>query len=81
VRFFATPTIRDRSGDFDDPTRYGARREFRVPTPDRFLDLVIALVANFAEAMAEGRGKAQAKALRDAQTQTFGQAPETRWDN
>jgi K+-transporting ATPase ATPase B chain len=30
------------------------------------------LIANFAEAMAEGRGKAQAKALRDAQTQTFG---------
>jgi potassium-transporting ATPase ATP-binding subunit len=32
----------------------------------------IVLIANFAEAMAEGRGKAQAKALRDAQTQTFG---------
>ena len=32
----------------------------------------IVLVANFAEAMAEGRGKAQAKALRGTQTQTFG---------
>jgi len=32
----------------------------------------IVLVANFAEAMAEGRGKAQAKALRGMQTQTFG---------
>jgi K+-transporting ATPase ATPase B chain len=31
----------------------------------------IVLVANFAEAMAEGRGKAQAKALRGMQTQTF----------
>ena len=30
------------------------------------------LIANFAEAMAEGRGKAQAKALRGTQTQTFG---------
>jgi potassium-transporting ATPase ATP-binding subunit len=32
----------------------------------------IVLIANFAEAMAERPGKAQAKALRDAQTQTFG---------
>ena len=30
------------------------------------------LFANFAEAMAEGRGKAQAKALRATRTQTFG---------
>src|SRR6202049_1788001 len=30
------------------------------------------LFANFAEAMAEGRGKAQAKALRAARTETFG---------
>src|ERR1700757_4065757 len=29
------------------------------------------LFANFAEAMAEGRGKAQADALRNARTQTF----------
>src|SRR6266567_351397 len=29
------------------------------------------LFANFAEAMAEGRGKAQARALRAARTQTF----------
>jgi K+-transporting ATPase ATPase B chain len=32
----------------------------------------IVLIANFAEALAEGRGKAQAKALRGTQTQTFG---------
>jgi K+-transporting ATPase ATPase B chain len=32
----------------------------------------IVLVANFAEAMAEGRGKGQAKALRGTQTHTFG---------
>jgi potassium-transporting ATPase ATP-binding subunit len=32
----------------------------------------IVLIANFAEAMAERPGKEQAKALRDAQTQTFG---------
>jgi K+-transporting ATPase ATPase B chain len=31
----------------------------------------IVLMANFAEAMAEGRGKAQAKTLRGTQTQTF----------
>ena len=30
------------------------------------------LFANFAEAMAEGRGKAQADSLRKARTQTFG---------
>jgi potassium-transporting ATPase ATP-binding subunit len=33
---------------------------------------LIVLIANFAEVMAEGRGKAEAKALRDAQIQTFG---------
>ena len=32
---------------------------------------LIVLFANFAEAMAEGRGKAQAKALRNTQAQTF----------
>src|SRR3984893_13416010 len=32
---------------------------------------LIVLFANFAEALAEGRGKAQAKALRGAQAQTF----------
>src|ERR1700747_3824529 len=33
---------------------------------------LIVLIANFAEAMAEGRGKVEAKALRDARFQTFG---------
>jgi high-affinity K+ transport system ATPase subunit B len=33
---------------------------------------LIVLIANFAEAVAEGRGKAHAKALRGRQTQTFG---------
>ena len=32
----------------------------------------IVLIANFAEALAEGRGKAEARALRGTQTQTFG---------
>ena len=34
----------------------------------------IVLIANFAEALAEGRGKAEARALRGTQTQTFGSA-------
>ena len=36
------------------------------------------LFANFAEAMAEGRGKAQADTLRKARSETVGQAPAAR---
>ncbi len=36
------------------------------------------LFANFAEAMAEGRGKAQAATLRKSRTQTHGQPPGSR---
>ena len=48
-----------------------------LPTPERGVIIQIAiwlwftvLFANFAEAVAEGRGKAQAKALRNTRTQT-----------
>src|SRR4029077_20223542 len=51
-------------------TGHGANFGFQLQIA--VLIWLIVLVANFAEAMAEGRGKTQAKALRGTQTQTLG---------
>jgi high-affinity K+ transport system ATPase subunit B len=50
----------------------GRDANFRFQLQIAFWLWFIVLIANFAEAMAEGRGKVQAKALRGTQTHTFG---------